>query len=364
MGGGTASGANMMNFFVKTGWIGLWLSITATAGEGWYFYWGNEFARLKGCRGYADWLHAVWYPADRKLVPLLELFIVLSYPIYIAGTISGAATLLRDYPGVPYRTGVLLVTAMYLVLTVAGIRFLQGLGTGMTICIVFLILLVLTAGIPKALPRVIEIQRTHQMGEGYSYLSAVWLAFCAWGQQASLVNVSISTWTGLKSAKDLRKTVLTGVVLLLIVKCGMTVLLQGRWPGNLQAPIYILEASDAAGESAVTLLYPLLLAACFASTGPVMLYTQSQRWAEHPIWSNLKKDNLFRKYRFAVSAACFSSVSCILAQFDFHTITGVIQVGASWFWLILFAVPVSLICPIRVKYLRRKAESKKSGSQS
>lgn len=356
MGGGTASGANMMNFFVKVGWIGLWLSFVATCGEGWYFYWGNEMSRMTGKTSYADWLHELWYPIDKIMVPILDVFILLTYPIFISSTISGVATLLQTYFGVQYTMGVIVVTVSFIVLTVVGIKMIQAIGTVLTVLIIAIIAVVLVIGIPKFWPQVVHIQQNHIMGEGYTILGGIGLAFSAWGQQASLVNVSVSTWTGLKNKNDVKKAVIVGVILLLVVKFGLTLLLQGRWPGNLDAPIYILEATNAAGSTMITLLYPILLAGCFISTGPVMIYAQTDRWSKHKFWDKLSEGNLFRRHKVALCTIFFTGIAFLLAQFDFNTITGVIQVYAAYFWLFLFGIPISIICPLRVRRMRKEQE--------
>ena len=360
MGGGTASGANMMNFFVKVGWIGLWFSLISTCGEGWYFYWGNELARITGKRTYADWLHELWYPADKVIVPILDIFILLTYPIFISSTISGVATLLNTHFGIQYTLGVIIVTALFIIMTIVGIKMIQGIGTWLTILIVLMIAVVLVIGIPKFWPEIVHVQQNRIMGEGYTVLGGIWLALSAWGQQASLVNVTVSTWTGLESKRDVKKTVFIGVILLLIVKFGLTMLLQGRWPGNLSAPIYILEATSAAGSKIIAVLYPILLAACFISTGPVCIYAQTDRWSKHSFWEKMSDGNWFKKHRVALCTLFFAGIGFLLAQFDFNTITGVIQVYAAYFWLLLFGIPISIICPLRVRRMRReKAETGK-----
>lgn len=266
----------------------------------------------------------------------------------------GVATLLNTYFGVTYTVGVVIVTIAFIAMTIIGIKMIQALGTWLTVVIVLTILVVLAIGIPEFLPAVIEVQKNRTMGEGYTIAGGIWLAVSAWGQQASLVNVSVSTWTGLDSKKDVKKTVILGVLMLLIVKFGLTVLLQGRWPGNLNAPIYLLEATDAVGSTFITVVYPILLAACFISTGPVMIYTQSDRWSQHSIWDKLPDTNWFKKHKFAVCTTFFAGVGFLLAQFDFNTITGVIQVYAAYLWLFLFGIPISIICPLRVRRMRKE----------
>lgn len=354
MGSGTASGANSMNYFVKVGWIGLWLCLVATVMQSWYGYWSNEYSRLTNQHTYADFLHQVWRPMDKYMVPLFDLFVVATSPIFISGCISGVATMFDQYFGMNYALSVLLVTLAYLVIALAGVKLLERIGTALTAVIVVAIIVVLGVCIPRFWTGIMEAQRNRTMGEGYTMARAIWLMIAAWGQQSSCINTSVTTNHALKTRDSVIKAVAIHIGLMTVVKWGLTLMLQGRWPGNLDAPIYILEATEAVGSAAIGVFYPILLAACFISTGPLSIYSNAVRWTSSKIWDKLADGNLFKKHKKLTCAVVFTLLSYLLANFDFNFITGVIQVKASYLWLLLYAVPVSIICPIKVKKLRRK----------
>lgn len=353
MGSGTASGANSMNYFVKVGWIGLWFCVIATVMQSWYGYWGNEFSRLTNKHTYSDFLHQVWKPLDKYMVPAFDIFVVATSPIFISGCISGIATMLNQYFGMNYAVSVLVVTIAYLIIALAGVELLEKIGTALTVVIVVAIVVVLGMCIPRFWTGIVEVQRNRMMGEGYTMSRAVWLMIAAWGQQCSCINTSVATNQNLKTKDAVIKAVSIHIGLMAVVKIGLTVMLQGRWPGNLNAPIYILEATEAVGSAVIGILYPILLAACFVSTGPLNIYSNSTRWVNLKAWDKLKDENFFKKHRMLVCSVAFTVLSYLLANFDFNFITGVIQVYASYLWLLLYAIPISIICPVKVRKLKK-----------
>lgn len=357
MGSGTASGANSMNYFVKVGWIGLWFCVFATIMQSWYGYWGNEYSRLTNQHTYSDFLHQVWKPLDKYMVPLFDIFVVATSPIFISGCISGVATMLNQYFGMNYALSVLAVTLAYLVIALAGVGLLEKIGTALTAVIVIAIVVVLGMCIPRFWTGIVEVQRSRMMGEGYTMVRAVWLMIAAWGQQCSCINTSVTTNQCLRTRDAVIKAVAIHIGLMAVVKVGLTVMLQGRWPGNLGASIYILEATAAVGSTLIEVLYPILLAACFISTGPLNIYSNSTRWVNLKAWERLPDGNFFKKHRMLICCAVFTLLSYLLANFDFNFITGVIQVYASYLWLLLYAIPISIICPIKVKKLKKTLRS-------
>ena len=348
-GGGTASGANNMNFFIKTGWIGLWTCLIATLAEGWYCFWGIELSRLTKKTNYASWLREIYYPFDKILLPIMDVFMFLGYPIIIASTISGAAQLFTDYLNVNYLFSVVIVTIAFAGLAVGGSKLLRSIGTTLTILIVITIIICCAAGIPKFWDQLIEIQRNRVMGEGYTILAAVGLAFASWGAQAPCATtIILPTCEGFRHRRDVLVMTLCGVLMITVTKFGLSALLQARWPGNLDSVIYILEATNAIGLTIIQFVYPILLFACFTSTGPVTIFSQADRWSQAKIWERIPAGSWLRKHNKAILGFFFVILAYFMANSGFGFVTGWLQVRVAYFWLVLLAIPVSVMAPIRV----------------
>lgn len=361
MGSGTACGNNHMNYFVEFGWIGLITVCLAVILELWMFYWGMEISRITKAHHFSSWMREITYPFDKIFVPLFDVLCLIVFPTYVGSCLAGTAEIVSQYLGLNYWVALVLGVILFLLIAIFGIKLLTKVQLALTICIVFVVIYFLCIGIPANFEAAAENWNNRIGGIGGIYDSVPWalmyvVLFVAM-QFSNLTSMPAAVKGRLRSKKDTLFVVLATGVLLMLVYFGMSFLLFGRYPDNLGAEIFTLEAVQAINDPLIQVLYPILLFAAFLSTGPVFVFSVTDRWASFRMWDRLKESNVFRKKplaRKALVGGLFIAVSMYISTYGFGFVTHYMFVFTSWAFLPFCFIPVVFLVPLRVRRMRKE----------
>ncbi|SDY22646.1 hypothetical protein [Eubacterium barkeri] len=363
MGSGTASGANQMTYFVRFGWIGLFTTVLAIAVQVWFFYWGIELSRVSGQHHYQGWIRELVYPLDKFCVPLFDVLCLLIFPIFTGSCMAGSAQVLTDYLGMNYTIALVAIMVVFVLMAAYGTKIISTISSGLTLTMVVVLIVTLVLGIPSNWDNIVLNFNNRVTGEGmYSSIPmAFWYAVLFISTQTvNLSGLPAVTKGVLKSKQDTKIVCIVATVCVMITMFGLSLLLFGRFPGNLDAVIYTLEAVNDLNSPFIYYAYPILLFCAFISTGPIFVYGQADRWSNAKFWDKLKETNLLKQkqgLRMALVGALFVIMSFLYSTLGFGFVTTTLFAWQSYVWIPIALIPLIFIAPFRVRRMRRQLET-------
>lgn len=363
MGSGTASGANHMNYFVRFGWYCFIFAAIALVLELWYYYWVFELSRTTKKYESRAFLTEAFYPYEKALLPIYDILAIAAFTISTGSCLAGAAEVMVTYFDMNYFLGLVIWTVVFMALALFGMKAIRAVGTTLTIAMIAIVLVVLIIGIPANWDSIVENISTRAVGEGSMYGSvwwAVWYVFLFAALQTQTAStMSVHCEGVINTKRDSLKAALFAFCLLFITMVPLSLLLLGRWPGNLNGTsIYILEAiENLPGAAFVKAAYPILLMCAFVTTGPNFLFNQTERWSNAGFWRGIKDSNPFSnmKLRRFVVALIYLAICFVLAVRGFGFVTNTLMPALSYGWILLLVV-FGIATPIRVRKMRREYE--------
>ncbi len=365
MGAGTASGANQMNYFVKFGWYGVIFSAVGLLLEFWYFYWAIEFSRETGIYKARDYLREAFHPHEKILLPIYDILALSAYSVATGSCMSGFATVLSDYWGLNYMAALIGSFVLFMVIAWYGMNAIRAVGTALTFIMVAIVLVTLCIGIPANWENIMVNWTSHAVGSEGIYRSlgwAVWYIFLFAASQTQVVTIMAPACKGvIRSKKDTFLACAVGFLFLFVTMVPLSLLLLGRWPGNLNGTsVYILEAVQSLkGGTIVKILYPVLLVSAFTTTGPNYIFNQTERWSEAGFWNRIKnEESVFRKssVRRIVAMTVYVGISFLLSVNGFGFVTNTLMPALSYGWMIMFVI-FMFVVPRKVQRLRKSGKT-------
>ena len=362
MGSGTACGNNHMNYFVGFGWIGLITVLLAMGLEFWMFYWGMELSRITKAHHFSSWMREITYPYDRIFVPLFDVLTLIVFPVYIGSCLAGTAEVTSQYLGIPYYFALVCGVILFMLIAIYGMKILAKLQTLLSVLIIGVIIYFLIIGIPANFDASMSRITNNMLGDGDVYGSFAWalmyvVLFVAM-QFSNLSSMPAATKGRLHSKMDTKKVVLFTGIFLVIVYFAMSFVLLGRWPDNLSAEIFTLEAVQALNDPLIQVLYPILLFCAFISTGPVFVFSLTDRWASLAFWDKMSEKVILKrnvKLRRAFIGAVILAVALYISTYGFGFVTHYMFVFTSWAFLPFCFIPMVFFVPFRVRKMRQEA---------
>lgn len=366
MGSGTACGNNHMNYFVGFGWIGLITVLLAMGLEFWMFYWGMELSRVTKAHHFSSWMREVTYPYDKIFVPLFDVLTLIVFPVYIGSCLAGTAEITSQYLGLPYMLALACAVILFMLIAIYGMKLLAKVQMVLSACIIGVVIYFLIIGVPANFDASMSRITGNMLGDGDVYGSLAWalmyvVLFVAM-QFSNLSSMPAAIKGRLHSKHDTKKVIAITGVFLIIVYFAMSFVLLGRWPENLTAEIFTLEAVQALNDPLIQVLYPILLFCAFISTGPVFVFSLTDRWSSLAFWDKMDEKNILKRnvsLRRGLIGAIILAVALYISTYGFGFVTHYMFVFTSWAFLPFCFIPMVFIVPFRVRKLRNEAREGK-----
>ena len=147
-GGGFATGNQANTYYIGLGWLGpicaivAMLLLTLTMREAMIMY------NSRNLTSYKELFKELYHPFDNLYI-LFEVFFNIMVLMAVAAAISGAASALKDYIGLNYTLGIVIVGLIVLCLTIFGTDIVRLTSTYMGIAILISAISIYTIGIIK-----------------------------------------------------------------------------------------------------------------------------------------------------------------------------------------------------------------------
>lgn len=150
VGGGFASGNQVVNYFSQYGWIAVLFPIIAMGILALCMYVVMKFAKLNGFTNYKDTFSAL-YPKPWMEV-FFEIFYIVILLAAVAAAVAGAGEVLANFFGIDYSVTAnkllfnLLIVAVLIILSIFGVKLVVAASTVLSIAILICTAAVVIAG--------------------------------------------------------------------------------------------------------------------------------------------------------------------------------------------------------------------------
>lgn len=284
-GGGFATGNQENVYYVALGWLGpisaifTMLLLTFTIKEAMFMY------NSRKLKGYKELFHNLYSPA-KGIVYFFELFFYIMVLMAVSAAVSGAATALQHYIGIPYAPAVVLVGATIFSLTIFGANLVRKATSYMGIAILVCVVVIFATGIVMAgdIPgtmRVWDVIVQDYATNGWSkFPQAVLNAFTYSGFQCVVIPTMIAVGSVLRTRKDCARSMWMSFGMNAVALTLAVTMLMGWSSFYGKSALPTLTSAQAMGMPWLTIVYSVFLIVCLVSTGITTVFGFTARFSE------------------------------------------------------------------------------------
>jgi uncharacterized membrane protein YkvI len=297
VGGGFASGNQVIQYFAKYGWTGAIYPLISMGLLAYVIYIMMSFAKLNGFTNYKDTFAAL-YP-NPKMEILFEIFYIVIILAAVASAVAGAGEVMANFIGLTYAGTTkilcnLVIIVILIVLSIFGVKMVMAAATVLSVGILITTACVVGAGLGADMSSVSANYLTANGLEAAAYnsnaLEALWRGVLVYmGFQCVSIPPMIAASTEL-NMKGIKRASILGWLMNGVALAASGFMLYRWYP--------VLSALQTAGVSGFTnalgipnqtvltvlnaksllVVFSLLLFCAFVSTCVTLLYTVVQRF--------------------------------------------------------------------------------------
>lgn len=351
-----ASGTAISAYNLQAGWLGVFLPLLPMIALAWIGYWGVEVARLTGQTGLVALITELFYPYDKVAGVVWDIGTLLLFPVVLGSAISGCGTVVQQVSGMPYGVSLLITVIVFLLIGIFGRAVLAKLSTLETVICLLIALIFCIICFRPGWEGFLTAMEANDLGPATG--RGIWLVIMGIFIATQTISVGIaSAGNVLRSKRDTKVAVFTFAILYGLFQMLLGVCFFRLWPDIVQSSIPTLDIATASGNGFLSVAYPIMLLAAFLSTGPVFLFSLSDRWAKAGFWNKLKDTSVLKtkfNARFVLMLVLVLAFSTSIALMGFRFIM-VNVIPKQWiFYCVMLAVPMGIIAPFRVSKMRRE----------
>ena len=342
VGGGFATGNQVINYFVQFGWAGILYPLLSMSLLAYVFYLVTRFARLRGLCTYQDTFRAIWDPFP-KMELTFEFFYILVILAAVAAAISGAASLVQKFMGLSYLSSVLVTIAVLVVLSIFGIKLIITVSTFLSAAILVVVAVMVTSGLATHMPQLVENIGGGLENQGYAFFRGV-LVYA--GFQCVSIPCYLTASTTITNHHGVRKAAILGALMNGLALAASACMLTAWYPEIVAANELTLPnlfVCESIGWTWLVTLYSVLLFCAFVSTSVTLVFSMIDRFSDK---LPEKIPTLWRRSLVGtiVIALCFS-----VSLLGLSTIVSKVYAMAGYIGLVFIMLPVLVVVPKRNK---------------
>ena len=284
-GAGFATGNQEVNFFVKYGWVAIFLPIISMLILGWGHRNAMVIAKDNNAHDYKSYTNALFHPYEKILGPIADLLFIGFLITGVCASIAGAASLLAKW-GLPYGIGLVIVGAVLLLLTTYGGDLVIKVLSYKAYFLIVALALVTILGIKAGAPNIQHLVSTKaNFGPGFG--SAVWAMIVYAGFQSVTAFALVSISHNIKTTRQCNAFWVSGTALNAIFLLAVTIMLLGFAPGILKETLPVYTVATSLGIPWLQILYTLILFVALLGTGVGVVYSSVAFFEKLKIWDKL-----------------------------------------------------------------------------
>lgn len=337
-GGGFATGNQANTYFVGLGWTGIvsaviaMVLLTAMLKEAMFMY------NSRGLKSYKELFETLYHPFD-KLELVFEVFYYIMVVMVVATTISGSASALKEYFGFNYTVGVVLVSALTLLLVTFGASVVRVVGSYMGLVILVTSLVIYAVGSFKG-DGILNVLRMDFMNSGFDNLpKAVMNGFIYAGFQCVQIPAMVACGGVLKSKSEVSNSMKLSAVINALA-LGLSVAMLLSWKSYYTSidggsTIPTLTATKAMGYDWMTVFYATSLILCLVSSAVSITFGFVARFESASVLKRVENE----KARRLLVAVFILAVSMLISMAG---LTNIIKYGygyCGYVAIVLIVVP-------------------------
>ena len=317
IGPGYASGTQTVSFYLTKGSMGVFLAPVVLGIITFFWCWLTfEFNRVYRPRDYKEQFSMIYRNpvANKFFIFMKELTSFGQLFVVVSAMISGAATLMKNYLGIPMLVGTILFAAAVIVMTMQGTSLVAKVSNVLTIVIIGIVLYITIIGIGPTWEGMKSFVEAGSQPEDYGFTK-----FYAWfviiNSVANFIagmNASVPYCReNIHSRKDSIVAAAGNAILCTAATIACTMLFSAGMPAIAEEPlpmVYTLRELVGAGAW-VQYLYFVIALAAMLSTGISIIYGMSERWSP-VVGAKLLKNSKPAVVRIAVSGTMI--IACML----------------------------------------------------
>lgn len=354
-GAGFATGNQEVNYFVKFGWVAIFLPIISMILLAWGHRNALVIAKDNNAHDYKSYTNALFHPYEKIMGPVMEILFLMFLGTGVCTSIAGAASLLQTW-GVSYGLGLIIVGIVLLALTAFGSELVVKVLNFKAYFIIAALSLVTILGIKAGAPNISHILSTKaSFGPGFG--AAIWSAIIYAGFQSVTIFALVSLSQSIKTTKECNTFFGVGVVVNGLMLMAVVIMLLGYSPDILKETLPVYFVSTSFGIPWLKILYSLVLFIALLGTGISVVFAAVARFEKLDFWersSEVFKDMRIR--RGLISLITIVICTCISVV----GLTNIVVKGygtLGYFAIFLLLIPEIVIGGIKI---RKKAEERKA----
>lgn len=281
-GGGFASGAQVVQYFVSYGWYAAFLPIVSQAVLAFAFYYAWKFALDKKKYDYQSWTLEFYKPIQKVMSPVFEIvFQLLLITATAIAFATGGATITAVF-GTSYIINTIFIAVGMLLLTIFGAKLVRNAASVMAIAIIIGMLIVYVPNVIASWGDItsnIAGLKSGAIVNNASFGSALWKTLMYAGFQAAALGAYLAHSNALKDVNEAKKAAIWGFVLnasiLLISTLGIMGFYQDGILKETVPALFVV--MHGVGSSWMTPLISLLVILGSISTGVNLIYGITSR---------------------------------------------------------------------------------------
>jgi uncharacterized membrane protein YkvI len=280
-GGGFASGAQTMSFLTRYGKWSLVTPLITVALMAVMFRELIIMAKNHNTFDFRSLSIELYKPYDKIMAPIYEVCIVVASVVAVSSCVAGGATVLRNYLGVNYGAGIVLIGFVMLILAIFGAKLVARANTLMSVIIVaavFIIAVIALSNGKAHLGEYLASPHASQTPVGFALLKSIsYTGFQAYSF-GGLLGVSYV----LKTSKNISIMLIIGFVINGIMLWLTSFVMLAYMPeagtqsGVATLPLYYVCQSS--GQQFLMVVYIVALLAAYISTGVGVIFGFVKRY--------------------------------------------------------------------------------------
>lgn len=353
VGGGFATGSQEVNFFVRYGWMTIFLPIISVLFLGLSYRESLIMAKNHKTYNYRSWAVKMYEPYDKIFATLFEICYLIIVLLGTGGTIAGSAALMQEW-GLPYGVGVLLTGGMYYILTIFGASLIRKASSFLTVIIFVVLTILCITGINANFDNLVSIVSTHYQPVPIG--KSLYMALKYAGFQSVVIAIILSASETLETTEDVNWTIIWGVLMngaMLMMACLM---LLAWMPDVQEETLPVLYICKSLNKPWLYIAYSVVLFAAFVTTGISCIFGAVARFENT---FQTPKDITKRRGMISLLAMILSMGVSLFG------LTKIVQVGYGYLGVVgIFAVIIPCIVVGRIKNQKFKKLNQNNQKES
>lgn len=329
-GPGFASGTQELFYFVRHGWLGVFMPALSMTLVGIGIWFMLEHCRLNQKYSYRDIYDKATVPADFVLGKIYDIITFLTLMLAPAACLAAGGVLLHQYLGLSDFAGRTVMLVLTVVTVIFGAKVVRVTGTALTVAMIASIVIICGVGIARNWDVIANQISNRVMYTDYSTAFKGGLTYFAF--QVGVWTVACSAAVGIRYKQESKGAAIFGIILNSLMLMGVCTLLLGGMPtvatdpnAKLLPTVYIIKLLNV---PFFNIAYPILLFLALITTlvGFVLVLQTRLRQVVLKKMENDKLKNTIISGGFLIIVWAISQFGLIAIISKGYTYTGYITV--------------------------------------